>query len=75
MIAWLCSFPIPLLWNTVFAWSGEGAPNFLHYLAAYGYIVSFVYGVVVYVALMRRREGKEGFGFVTQAEHDAMTVK
>ena len=73
MIAWACSFPIPLLWNTVFAWSGEGAPNFLHYLAANGYIVSFVIGIVVYVALMRRKEGREGYGFVTQAEHDAMT--
>ena len=76
VIAWLVSFPIPMLWNTVFGWSAASgsAPNFMHYIAANGYIVSFAIAIVVYVLLMKRYEGKEGFGFVTQAEHDAFTV-
>lgn len=75
MIAWACSFPIPLIWNTILKWSGEGAPNIMHYIAANGYLFSFFVGMIVYVLLMKRKEGKYGYGFVTQAEHDAMTVK
>ena len=75
MIAWLCSFPIPLLWNSLFAWSAESgtAPNFFHYLAANGYIVSFAIGMAVYILLMKRTEGKQGYGYVSQAEYDAFT--
>lgn len=76
VIAWLCSFPIPLLWNTVFAWSAESgtAPNFMQYIAANAYLVSFTIGIIVYVLLMKRTQGREGYGYVTQAEHDAFTV-
>ena len=75
MIAWACSFPIPLIWNTVLSWNGEGTPGFMHYIAANGYVVSFAIGFFVYIALMKRKEGRYGFGFLTQAEHDAMTAK
>ena len=64
-----------MLWNTVLGYKGEGAPNFMHYIAANGYLFSFFVGMIVYVLLMKRKEGKYGYGFVTQAEHDAMTVK
>ena len=52
-----------------------GSPHFLQYLAANGYIVSFVIGMVVYVALMNRTKGKAGFGYVSHEEHEAFTVK
>ena len=75
MLAWLCSFPIPLLWNSVFAWNAASgaAPNFMHYLAANGYIVSFIIGLAAYVVLMRRTQGRTGYGYVTQADYDAFT--
>lgn len=77
IIAWIVSFVIPLLGNTVFAYNAAagGSPNFLQYLAANGYIVSFVIGMVVYVALMNRTKGKAGFGYVSHEEHEAFTVK
>ena len=77
IIAWIASFIIPLLGNTVFAYNAatDGAPNFLQYLAANGYVVSFVIGMVVYVALMNRTKGKASFGYVTREEHEAFTVK
>ena len=75
MIAWVCAFIIPLLGNTVLAYNGQGSPNFIQYLAANGYIVSFVIAMVVYVALMNGKKGTAGYGFVTQEEHDAFTSK
>lgn len=75
MIAWVCSFIIPLLGNTVFAYNGQGSPNFLQFLAANGYIVAFVIAMVVYVALMNGKKGTAGYGFVTQEEHNAFTSK
>ncbi|MCI8910922.1 MAG: nitrate reductase [Oscillibacter sp.] len=77
MIAWVASFIIPLLGNTVFAYNAAngGSPNFLQYLAANGYIVSFVIAMVVYVALMNNTKGRANFGYVTKEEHDSFTVK
>lgn len=77
IIAWGVSFIIPLLGNTVFAYNAAagGSPNFLQYLAANGYIVSFVIGMVVYVALMNHTKGKASFGYVTREEHDSFTVR
>ena len=68
-------FPIPLIWNTVLAWNGEGTPGFMHYIAANGYVFSFFVGMIVYILLMKRKEGQFGYGFVSQAEYDAMTVE
>ena len=72
----MASFIIPLLGNTVFAYSAASGttPNFLQYLAANGYIVSFVIGMVVYIALMKRTIGKTGFGYVSREEHEAFTL-
>lgn len=75
MIAWVCAFIIPLLGNTVLAYNGQGSPNFIQYLAANGYIVSFVIAMVVYVPLMNGKKGTAGYGFVSQEEHDAFTSK
>lgn len=74
IIAWLCSFIIPLLGNTALAYqNGSGlVPNLIQYIAANGYIFSFVVAFVVYVALMR----SSAFGTAAQkgyvsAEEDA----
>lgn len=77
MIAWVISFIIPLLGNTVFSYkAGSGLePNLIQYLAANGYIVSFVIAIVVYTALMKKAEGKPNYGFVTEEEHEAFTLK
>ena len=76
IIAWVASFIIPLLGNTVFAYNAASGttPNFLQYLAANGYIVFFVIGMIVYVALMKRTVGKPGFGYVSREEHEALTL-
>jgi NCS1 family nucleobase:cation symporter-1 len=76
MIAWVVSFIIPLLGNTALGYqSGSGAtPNLLQYLAANGYLVSFFLAMIVYVLLMKRTQGKENYGYVSQAEHDAFTA-
>lgn len=76
MIAWVASFIIPLLGNTVFAYNSASgaAPNFLQYLAANGYVVSFAIGMIVYVALMKNTQGKAGYGYVTREEHEAFTL-
>ncbi len=74
-IAWVVSFIIPLLGNTMFLYnpaSGVG-PNLIQWLAANGYIVSFALGFVVYVALMKKEIGRTGYGFVEEAEYNEIT--
>ncbi len=77
VIAWGCSFIIPLLGNTVFSFAGSGrtTPNFLDMIAANGYLFSFIVAFVVYVALMRSSMfgGPKEKGFVTVEEDKAMT--
>jgi NCS1 family nucleobase:cation symporter-1 len=77
MIAWGVSFIIPLVGNTALKYhAGSGLkPNFLQFLAANGYIVSFVIGIVVYVALMKSAAGKAHYGFVSEDEHEAFTMR
>ncbi|MDO4552133.1 MAG: cytosine permease [Bacillota bacterium] len=70
IIAWIVAFIIPLLGNTVFLYDG-GALNFLDWLAANAYIVSFVIGFVVYWLLMKN----EKVSFVTEEEHEAFTER
>lgn len=73
IIAWIAAFIIPLLGNTVLLYdpsSGVG-PSFIQWLAANGYIVSFIIGFVVYVALMKN----DKVSIVTEEEHAAMTEK
>lgn len=78
IIAWLCSFIIPILGNTVFLYkSGSGlAPNFIQYIAANGYIFSFAVAYIVYVILMRSNAfgTPAQKGFVTKEEDEAMTI-
>ena len=50
-------------------------PGFMHYIAANGYVFSFFVGMIVYILLMKREEGQFGYGFVSQAEYDAMIVE
>ncbi len=52
IIAWIAAFVLPLLGNTVFLYSG-GTPSLMDNIAANGYIVSFVIGLVVYMLLMK----------------------
>ncbi|MFI3173831.1 MAG: cytosine permease [Bacillota bacterium] len=76
-IAWIISFIIPLVGNTVFSYSGTSgvAPNFIQYLAANGYIVSFVLGFGVYVLLMKNTVNQPHQGYVTEQEYNEMTAK
>ena len=73
IIAWIAAFIIPIVGNTKMLYnpaSGVG-PNAIQWLAANGYIVSFVIGFVVYVALMKT--SMAGKSFVTETEHEALT--
>lgn len=76
MIAWGVAFIIPLLGNTALKYhAGSGLkPNFIQFLAANGYAVSFLIAIVVYVALMKPTAGKEHYGFVSNEEHEAFTL-
>lgn len=73
MIAWVVSFILPILGNTVLAYkSGSGtAPNLIQMIAANGYLFSFIVAFVVYVALMNSGFGgsKAQKGYVTEEEH------
>jgi len=78
IVAWVASFIIPLLGNTVFKYqAGSGlVPNFIQMLAANGYLVSFIIAFVVYTILMRSSFGGSAVekGFVSQEEHDNFTM-
>ena len=52
------------------------APNFIQYIAANGYIFSFIVAYIVYVILMRSNAfgTPAQKGFVTKEEDDAMTI-
>jgi NCS1 family nucleobase:cation symporter-1 len=70
VIAWIGAFIIPLLGNTVFLYNpASGAPGFLDWLAANGYIVSFAIGFFLYILLM----SKETKSKVSEEEHEALT--
>ena len=72
VIAWIGAFIIPLLGNTMFLYNpAQGAPGFFDWLAANGYIVSFIIGFGLYLALMT----KETKTKVSVEEHDALTEK
>ncbi len=73
IIAWIAAFIIPLLGNTVLLYNPKSGvdPSFVQWLAANGYIVSFIIGFVVYVALMKNDRNS----IVTEEEHEAMTEK
>ena len=49
----------------------NGDPNFLDYLAANGYVVSFAIGFFVYLALMK--SSLAGNSFLGEEEHEALT--
>ena len=78
IIAWLCSFIIPILGNTALSYkAGSGlTPNFIQYIAANGYIFSFAVAYIVYVILMRSNAfgTPAQKGFVTKEEDEAMTI-
>lgn len=78
VIAWVVSFIIPLLGNTVFLYqSGSGlAPTLLQMIAANGYLFSFFVAFVVYVLLMRSNfcGAPADKGYVTEAEDKEMTM-
>ncbi|MEA5057382.1 MAG: cytosine permease [Anaerotignum propionicum] len=76
MIAWGVSFIIPLIGNTALKYhAGSGLkPNFIQFLAANGYMVSFLIAIVVYVALMKTEQGNVSYGFVSQEEHEGFTM-
>lgn len=73
VIAWIAAFIIPLLGNTLFLFdpSKTTSPNTIQWLAANGYIVSFVIGFVVYVILMK----SETKSFITAEEEMALTER
>ena len=77
VIAWVVSFIIPLLGNTVFLYqSGSGlAPTLLQMIAANGYLFSFFVAFVVYVLLMRSSfcGAPADKGYVTEAEDAEIT--
>lgn len=52
IISWVAAFILPLLGNTVWLYRG-GDLRLIDYIAANGYIFSFVVGIVVYMALMK----------------------
>ena len=64
--------------NVIVAYkAGSGvAPNFIQYIAANGYIFSFIVAYIVYVILMRSNAfgTPAQKGFVTKEEDDAMTI-
>lgn len=78
VIAWVVSFIIPLLGNTVFLYqSGSGlAPTLLQMIAANGYLFSFFVAFVIYVLLMRSNfcGAPADKGYVTEAEDKEMTM-
>lgn len=76
MIAWGIASIIPLLGNTVLKYhAGSGLkPNFIQFLAANGYAVSFLIAIVVYVVLMKPTVNKEHYGYVSSEEHEAFTL-
>src|SRR5699024_9879470 len=78
IIAWLVSFIIPLLGNTVFLYQSGSclAPTLLQMIAANGYLFSFFVAFVVYVVLMRSGfcGGPADKGFVTVEEDAEMTI-
>ena len=70
VIAWVGAFIIPLLGNTVMLYNpAQGAPTFINWLAANGYIVSFAVGFFLYILLM----SKETKSKVSEEEHEALT--
>ncbi len=72
IIAWIAAFIIPLAGNTVMKYNpANGAPGFLDYLAANGYIVSFAIGFFVYLLLMKT--SLAGNSFLSEDEHEALT--
>lgn len=77
IIAWVVSFIIPMLGNTVFKYQAGSnlTPNFIQMVAANGYLVSFALAFIVYVVLMKSSSGGSPAqkGFVTQEEHDGFT--
>ena len=78
-IAWIAAFILPLLGNTVLAYqNGSGlVPNVIQYMAANGYIVSFVIAFVVYIVLMRTSLAGNSAtnGMISVDEHDNITAK
>lgn len=64
IIAWFCGFILPLLGGTVLK-----DVVFLKWVAANGYVIGFVIGLVVYVALMK----SETSSFISKEEADDMT--
>ena len=77
IIAWIVSFLLPLLGNTIFSFasSGRSMPDVLDMIAANGYLFSFALAFIIYVLLMRsglfgRPEDK---GCVSEQEYRDMT--
>ncbi len=77
IIAWVASFILPLLGNTVLSYQAGSyvAPNFIQMIAANGYLFSFFVAFIVYVVLMKSNAfgGAERKGYVTEEEINAMT--
>lgn len=75
VIAWIAAFIIPLLGNTLFLYDPAAdvtrGPNVIQWLAANGYIVSFVIGFGVYVLLMKGKTAS----FLTAEEEIALTER
>lgn len=73
IIAWVVSFILPLLGNTVWLYDG-GTPSLMDYIAANGYIFSFVVGMVVYVLLMKSPSFARN-SFISVEEEEALTQR
>ncbi|MEG2323665.1 MAG: NCS1 family nucleobase:cation symporter-1 [Anaerovoracaceae bacterium] len=73
IVSWIAAFVIPLLGNTVFLFdpAKTASPNLIQWLAANGYIVSFLIGFVVYILLMK---GK-ATSYVSEEEHEQLTER
>ena len=73
IIAWVVSFMLPLLGNTVWLYDG-GTPSLMDHISANGYIFSFVVGMVVYVLLMKSPTFAKN-SFITVEEEEALTQR
>ena len=78
-VSWICAFILPLTGNTVLSYqNGSGlVPNAIQYIAANGYIFSFVVAFVLYLLLMKTplAGDRANNGALAEEELGAITAK
>lgn len=66
VFAWFCGFILPLLGGTILA-----EHTFFKWIAANGYTIGFLIGLIVYIPLMKN----DSISFVSDEEEEAMTER